>query len=111
MDKLQARKEIEKLRDQLLFHDYRYYVLAQPEISDQEYDRLYKQLQTLEKQFPELISKDSPTQRVGGQSVGGFQPVRHRTPMLSLDNTYNENEVLEWDDRLRKGIGLTEFDY
>ncbi len=111
MDKTTARKEIEKLREQLLHHDYRYYVLAQPEISDTEYDKLYKQLVSLEKQFPDLITKDSPTQRVGGELVGGFQPVRHRVPMLSLDNTYNENEVLEWDDRLRKGVGLMEFEY
>src|SRR5438046_3010970 len=109
MDKAQARKEIERLREQILHHDYRYYVLAQPEISDTEYDLLYKQLESLEKQFPDLVTRDSPTQRVGGQLVGGFQPVRHRTPMLSLDNTYNENEALEWDDRLRKGVGATEF--
>src|SRR5437764_2484677 len=100
MDKSTDDKDIEKLREQLLHHDYRYYVLAQPEISDTEYDRLYKQLLSLEKQFPDLITPDSPTQRVGGQMVGGFQSVRHRTPMMSLDNTYNENEVLEWDDRL-----------
>ncbi len=111
MDKATARKEIEKLRDQILHHDYRYYVLAQPEISDTEYDRLYKQLLSAEKQFPELVTSDSPTQRVGGQVVGGFQPARHRVPMLSLDNTYNENEVLEWDDRLHKAAGTTEFDY
>jgi DNA ligase (NAD+) len=111
MDKATARKEIQKLREQIGHHDYRYYVLAQPEIADTEYDRLYKQLQSLEKQFPELTTSDSPTQRVGGQLVGGFQPARHRTPMLSLDNTYNENEVLEWDDRLRKAAGTTEFNY
>jgi DNA ligase (NAD+) len=111
MDRAQAKKEIEKLREQILHHDYLYYVLAQPEVSDTDYDRLYKQLQNLEKQFPDLINPDSPTQRVGGELVGGFQPVRHRTPMLSLDNTYNENEVLEWDDRLEKGLGLQEFDY
>jgi DNA ligase (NAD+) len=111
MDKASARKEIERLRDSILQHDYRYYVLAQPEISDTEYDRLYKQLVALEKQFPDLIIPDSPTQRVGGMHVGGFKPVRHRVPMLSLDNTYNENEVLEWDDRLEKGLGMTEFDY
>ena len=102
MDKAQARKEVEKLRETLLHHDYRYYILAQPEISDSEYDRLYKQLVNLEKQFPELISPTSPTQRVGGLIEGGFATARHRTPMMSLDNTYNENEVLEWDDRLRE---------
>ena len=111
MDKSAAKKEIERLREAIAHHDYRYYVLAQPEISDTEYDRLYKQLAALEKQFPDFIIPDSPTQRVGGQLVGGFKPVRHRAPMLSLDNTYNENEVLEWDDRLEKGLAMTEFDY
>ncbi|OGR91834.1 MAG: hypothetical protein A2992_09080 [Elusimicrobia bacterium RIFCSPLOWO2_01_FULL_59_12] len=111
MDKNLARKEIDRLREAIAQHDVRYYVLAQPEISDTEYDRLYKQLLSLEKQFPDLTTPDSPTQRVGGQRVGGFESARHRTPMLSLDNTYNENEVLEWDDRLRKAAGTTEFDY
>jgi len=111
MDRQQAKKEIEKLRETLSHHDYLYYVLAQPEISDSEYDRLYKQLQALEKQFPDFITPDSPTQRVGGELTGGFATVGHRVPMLSLDNTYNENEVLEWDDRLEKGLAMTEFDY
>src|SRR4051812_44877638 len=111
MDRTAAKKEIDRLRETLARHDYLYYVLAQPEISDTEYDRLYKQLQALEKQYPDLIISDSPTQRVGGQLVGGFKSVRHRVPMLSLDNTYNENEVLEWDDRLEKALAITEFDY
>src|SRR5579864_7722985 len=99
MDKSQARREIERLRDEISRHDYLYYVVAQPEISDTEYDKLYRQLQDLEKQFPDLVAADSPTQRVGGEVMGGFKPFKHRVPMLSLDNTYNENEVLEWDDR------------
>ena len=111
MEKAEARKSIEKLRDTINHHDYRYYVLAQPEITDTEYDRTMKQLEALEKQFPDLVTPDSPSRRVGGQLVGGFQPVKHRVPMLSLDNTYNENEVLEWDDRLEKLLGLTEFNY
>jgi DNA ligase (NAD+) len=111
MERSEAKKTIAQLREQILHHDYRYYVLAQPEISDTEYDKLYKQLVNLEKQFPDLITRDSPTQRVGGTLEGGFQTYQHRIPMLSLDNTYNENEVLEWDDRLRKSIGATDFDY
>lgn len=111
MDKQEAKKTVEQLRETLRHHDYRYYVLAQPEISDAEYDRLLKQLEGLEKQFPEWVSPDSPTQRVGGHAVEGFASVRHRVPMLSLANTYNENEVLEWDNRLEKSLGLTEFDY
>jgi DNA ligase (NAD+) len=111
MDRASAKKEIERLRGVIAEHDHRYYVLAQPEVSDTDYDRLYKQLARLEKEHPDLITPDSPTRRVGNELVGGFAQVRHRTPMMSLDNTYNENEVLEWDDRLRKGLGMTEFDY
>jgi len=111
MQKAEARKAIETLRDALRRHDHLYYVRAQPEISDTEYDRLMKQLEALEKQFPELITPDSPSQRVGGIVEGGFAPVAHRVPMLSLANTYNENEVLEWDDRLRGLLGQTEFNY
>lgn len=109
MDKSEGKKQIEQLRQKLLHHDHAYYVLAASEISDQEYDRMYRQLLDLEKQFPELVTPDSPSQRVGGTIVGGFPTVRHRTSMLSLDNTYNENEVLEWDDRLQKLLGLAEF--
>jgi DNA ligase (NAD+) len=111
MEKVEAKKAIEKLREGIHHHDYRYYVLAQPEISDTEYDRMMKQLSSLEKQFPELITADSPSRRVGGQLVGGFQTAKHRVPMLSLDNTYNENEVLEWDDRLEKIFATAEFNY
>ncbi len=111
MEKAEAKKTIDQLRDTIRQHDHRYYVLAQPEISDSEYDRLFKKLQELEKQFPELINPESPTQRVGGQLEGGFQPIAHRVPMLSLDNTYNENEVLEWDDRLRRVLSVEEFNY
>ncbi len=111
MDKSEAKKTAEQLRETIRQHDYRYYVLSQPTISDTEYDKLYKQLTSLEKEFPELIHPDSPTQRVGGQAVSSFTEVKHRVPMLSLDNTYNENEVLEWDDRLEKNLGITEFDY
>lgn len=111
MDKAQAKKAIEGLREQLLHHDYLYYVQAQPEISDSEYDKTLKQLESLENQFPEFVTPESPTQRVGGMLMGGFVPVRHRTAMLSLANTYNENEVLEWDDRLRSALELSEFNY
>ena len=91
MERAQAKKTVEHLRETLLRHDYLYYGLAQPEISDTEYDRLMKQLEALETQFPDLATPESPTQRVGGVLVGGFQTVPHRTPMLSLSNTYNEN--------------------
>jgi len=111
MERAEAKKLVLELREKILQHDYRYYVLAQPEVSDQEYDKLYRQLVDLEKHFPDLVSPESPTQRVGGQLVGGFQTVKHRVPMLSLDNTFNENEVLEWDDRLQKLLGVIEHNF
>ena len=111
MERAEAKKTAASLRESIIHHDYLYYVQAQPEISDTEYDKLMKQLENLEKQFPDLVTSDSPTQRVGGMLEGGFQSVKHRTPMLSLSNTYNENEVLEWDDRLRGILNLTEFNY
>jgi len=111
MEKAEARKAIDRIREAIAHHDYFYYVIAQPEITDTVYDKLLKELESLEKQFPELITADSPTQRVGGQLIEGFPSVRHRVPMLSLDNTYNENEVLEWDDRLEKILGISEFNY
>jgi DNA ligase (NAD+) len=100
----QARKEIKQLRKELNYHNYRYYVLNDPVISDQEYDRLYKKLQDLEAGFPEYITDDSPTQRVGGEPLKGFKPVEHTIKMLSLDNTYNRDEVMEFDTRVRKSL-------
>lgn len=101
MDKAEAKKNIEQLREQIRRHDFLYYVQADPEVSDTDYDRLMRQLTSAEKEFPELVTPDSPTQRVGSSLDGAFQTVKHRVPMLSLDNTFNENEALEWDDRLR----------
>ncbi len=83
-------------------HDYAYYVQARPEISDHEYDRLYKELIDLETRFPELISPDSPTQRVGGQPLEGFQTVTHTIPMMSLDNTYSQDELVAFLNRVQK---------
>ena len=100
-----ARTEIERLRQEIRRHDYLYYVLAAPEISDREYDRLFEQLKKLEAEHPELITPDSPTQRVGGQPLEGFAQVRHTVPMRSIDNTYSEAEVREFDTRVRKGLG------
>ena len=101
----QAKKEIAKLRRELNFHNYRYYVLNRPVITDYEYDKLYKRLQELEKQFPELITPDSPTQRIGEVPLKGFKTVKHRIKMLSLDNTYSKDEVKEFDNRVRRQIG------
>ncbi len=102
MDKEQAKKRISELRKQLHYHNYRYYVLDDPEISDAEYDRLMRELQELENQFPELITPDSPTQRVGAAPLDAFESYTHTTPMLSLDNGFDEGEIKEFDTRLRK---------
>ena len=100
-DQERVRREIERLRQEIRRHDYLYYVLAQPEISDYEYDMLMKRLEALERQYPELITPDSPTQRVAGEPTKEFPVVRHRKPMLSLSNTYNEEEVRDFDRRVR----------
>lgn len=96
-----VRQEIEALRAQINRHDYLYYVLAQPEISDYEYDQLMKRLEVLEREHPELITPDSPTQRVSGQPTKEFPVVTHRKPMQSLSNTYNEGEIRDFDRRVR----------
>jgi DNA ligase (NAD+) len=95
-------KEIEKLRQEILDHDYRYYALAQPVIADEMYDRLMARLSELEHQHPDLITPDSPTQRVGGQLTKEFPSVIHALPMLSLSNTYSEDEVRDFDRRIQK---------
>ncbi len=100
----QTRREIEKLRKEINYHNYRYYVLNQPVISDYDYDQLLKKLIELEKKFPQLITPDSPTQRVGGEPLKGFKTFEHIIPMLSLDNTYSTEEVVEFDRRVRKSI-------
>src|SRR5438270_13283441 len=91
-----------ELRRQINHHNYKYYVDAQPEISDKEFDGLLKELEKIEKEHPELATPDSPTRRVGGQPIDGFVTVKHRQPMLSIDNTYNANELQEFDRRVRK---------
>ena len=102
------KKESEKLRQQIRHHDYRYYVLNQPEISDSEYDRLMQRLKTLEEKYPQLKTPDSPTQRVSGEPLKGFKQVKHSIPMLSLDNAYSFAEVKKWVQRVHKGLGRKE---
>jgi DNA ligase (NAD+) len=102
MDWQTAQQRHAQLAAEIRRHDYLYYVLGRPEISDFEYDRLYHELVELEKQFPALISPDSPTQRVGGQPVDSFPPYRHAAPMLSLDNTYSQGEVREFVQRVQR---------
>ncbi|RKX99356.1 DNA ligase (NAD(+)) LigA, partial [Candidatus Poribacteria bacterium] len=98
----EAKKRIEELREIIRYHEYKYYVENNPEITDYEFDMLMKELEELEKQFPELITPDSPTQRVGGQVAEGFPEVEHKVAMLSLDNTYSEDELREFDERVRR---------
>jgi DNA ligase (NAD+) len=104
MEKENAKRRIEELRKEISEHDRRYYLEAAPSISDQEYDSLYRELRELEEQFPELVTPESPTQRVGGAPLDSFRQVTHRTPMLSLDNTYSEEEVADFFRRLQRLI-------
>lgn len=97
-----ARKRHEELAAKIREYDYAYYVLAKPLISDREYDSLYHELLDLEKEFPELITPDSPTQRVGGQPLSEFKPYHHAIPMMSLDNTYSQEEVREFVNRVQR---------
>ncbi len=99
-----AQDEIENLRKEIEHHNYKYYVEAAPEITDFEFDRLMNRLKELEEQHPELMTSDSPTQKVGGQPIEGFRSVMHAVPMLSIENTYNEADVREFDARIRRWL-------
>ena len=104
-------KKIEALREKIRHHEYLYYVLDNPEISDADFDKLMQQLKDLESQHPELVTPDSPTQRVGGKPREGFVKVQHSSPMLSLDNTYNEEELRDWERRVHELSGRKDVDY
>ena len=106
-----AEKKIDSLRQKIRHHEYLYYVLDQPEISDFDFDRLMQQLKDLETEHPELVTADSPTQRVGGKPREGFVKVRHSSPMLSLDNTYSEEELRGWERRVHELSGRKDVDY
>ncbi|KRT69903.1 MAG: ligase (Polydeoxyribonucleotide synthase [NAD+]) protein [candidate division NC10 bacterium CSP1-5] len=109
MEKANAR--VEELRRLIRRHDYLYYVLARPEISDAEYDKLFNELKRLEEQHPELVTAESPTQKVGGEIAEGFAPVRHSSPMLSLDNATSEADVREFEARIKRIIPDAAFKY
>jgi DNA ligase (NAD+) len=98
-------EEIDELRRTVRDHDFKYYVLDSPEITDAEYDKLFRRLQDLENQYPELITPDSPTQRVGGKPLEKFGQVRHAIPMVSLSNIFDESELLEFDARTKRSLG------
>jgi DNA ligase (NAD+) len=105
------QEKIHSLRDKIRYHEHRYYVLDAPEISDAAYDRLMDELKRLETEHPQLITPDSPTQRVGGKPREGFVKVRHSAPMLSLDNTYNEDELRSWERRVHELSGRKDVEY
>jgi len=107
----EVQQRADKLREQIAYHNYRYYVLDNPEIPDVEYDRLFRALQALEERYPQLITPDSPTQRVGAEPLKGFAEVRHEIPMLSLGNVFSEEELADFDRRVREGLGVDEVEY
>jgi len=102
------KKRVDNLRDEIEYHNHRYYILDQPEISDAEYDRLMKELEKLEEQYPDLRSPNSPTQRVGASPLEEFEIVTHTIPMLSLANAFDETEAREFDKRIKKFLGTSE---
>src|SRR4051812_28523440 len=102
MTHAQAKARHAELVEEIRGHDEAYYVRAQPTISDQAYDRLYHELLDIEKEFPDLVTPDSPSQRVGGEPLTAFTPVQHLSPMMSLDNTYSKEEVESFVARLQK---------
>ncbi len=108
MNQKNVREEIENLRKEIRRHDYLYYVKSAPEISDRKYDELYRKLQKLEEENPQFADQNSPTRRVSGEPLKEFDTVRHTEPMLSLDNTYNRQDIEEWDKRVRKRVNVSD---
>jgi len=107
----QARKRIEELRSQIIYHEKKYYVDNEPQISDYEFDQLVAELKKLEEAYPELVTSDSPTQRVGEKPVEGFPTIEHRRPLLSIENCYNEEELREFEERIRKLLPGEKIEY
>ena len=104
MGRISVEAEAEKLREELRHHEHLYYVMDAPVLTDAQYDGLMNQLKALEAEHPELVTADSPTQRVGGKPADGFKKVAHSRPMLSLDNAYDEEDLRAWDVRVRAGL-------
>ncbi len=107
----EAREYAEKLREVIRYHDYKYYIQTSPVISDYEYDQLFRALRDIERRYPELVTPDSPTQRVASEITGAFPEVSHYAPMLSLDNAYTEEELKDFDRRVRELTGSEEVEY
>src|SRR3954462_15747234 len=111
MKRLETQTDIESLREEIRRHEYRYYVLDDPQISDADFHRLMNELKKLEAAHPELITPDSPTQRVGAKPREGFVKVAHSAPMLSLDNAYSEEELRDWERRVHELSGCKDIEY
>ncbi|MDP6491260.1 MAG: NAD-dependent DNA ligase LigA, partial [Kiritimatiellia bacterium] len=111
MNAKDAARRAQELRKAIEHHNRLYYVEAQPEVSDREYDRLYDDLKAIETEYPDLATPDSPTQRVGGAPLSAFAHVQHRVPMMSLDNTYNRDELIDFDRRIRRLAGDVALSY
>ncbi len=107
----EVKRKTEQLRAKINHHNYRYYVLDSPEISDAEYDELMQELKRLEEQYPQFLTPDSPTQRVGAAPVEAFGVVEHPRPLLSLGNAFSKDELLAWYTRTSKLVGKPEFDF
>src|SRR6185437_2857224 len=111
MNPVKTQPEIERLRDEIRHHEYRYYVLDDPEIPDAQFDQLMNRLKKIEAEHPEVITPDSPTQRVGGKPREGFVKVPHSVQMLSLDNAYSEDELRSWERRVHELSGRKDIEY
>ncbi|MFA5200144.1 MAG: NAD-dependent DNA ligase LigA, partial [Candidatus Omnitrophota bacterium] len=107
----EIKNKIQQLKERIRKHDYHYYVLSQPLISDKEYDDLLRQLKSFEDKYPNFKTDDSPTQRLSSGISEGFKTVKHNAGMFSLDNTYSINELRLWDERVRKGLGNENCEY
>lgn len=107
----QVEKQVRRLREEIEFHNYQYHVLNAPSIPDAEFDRLFRELEQLEARYPQLVTLDSPTQRVGGAPLREFAQIVHRSAMLSLNNAFDEEEVAAFDRRVREGLGVAEVEY
>src|ERR671914_2486973 len=103
--KTEARSRVQELREAIDYHSYRYHVLDDPEVADAEYDALVGELMEIEQAYPDLVTPDSPTQRVGAPPSEAFAPVEHRMPMMSLDNCFSLEELLAWGKRVERLIG------
>ncbi|PUU86464.1 MAG: DNA ligase (NAD+) [Halanaerobium sp.] len=111
LTKEKAEKKIKALREKIREHEYKYFVLDDPSISDAEFDQLMQKLIKLENEFPELVTEDSPTQRVGGEVLDEFKKVEHSSTMLSLDNAFGAGELRDFDKRIQKNLDGEDYQY